>query len=152
LQVRVTIVTGEQSKDSSSETTTITVEGRSIRWERSASGGRRHRTGAPPKEKIFNLSYSDRENLLKLIRENGLLSTYSLELPLRPPVFYFELKIETTAGIEKGAVKISAPRSAMELKDKAQYRDSVPLLKELYRIMREQDKSMVFEELVRERP
>lgn len=87
-----------------------------------------------------------------MIRENGLLATDSLGLPLRPPVFYFDLMIEATAGSEKGAVTISGPRSAVELQEKALYRDSLAVVKELYRIMQEQDKSIVFRELVRERP
>lgn len=150
-QVRVTIVTGERSKDSSSETTIITAERHSIKWERSVSGGHGHRTAAPAKEKTFKLSSAERESLLELIREKGLLATDSLDLPLRPPVFYFNLTIETAAGSKKGAVTVSGPKSAVELREKALYRNSLALVEELYRIMREQDERMILEELVQER-
>lgn len=150
LKLHATVVTGERSRDSSSETTRITVEGDSIKWEQSATGGHRPE-GVAPKEKEFKLLPAETGALLKLIRDNGLLTTDSLMLPLRPPVFYFDLMIETTVGDEKGAVKISGPRSATELRENALFRHSLLVLKELYRIIHEHDKSLGLDELVRER-
>lgn len=64
LSISVVLTTGERSKDSSSQTTKITVEGDSIVWVRGTSGGRR--TTTAPVRKEFKLSPADKENLLKV--------------------------------------------------------------------------------------
>ncbi len=149
LQVRVELTTGERSKDSSSETTTITVERNAIVWEQSFSG-RRRRTFPSPKE--FKLSPADRENLLKLIRANELLVTDSIEIPRDGSNFtYFEISVDLTLGEKKGAINISAPRSAVTVKEEILYQHTLALITELYRIMHSQDKSVIFEELIKPR-
>ena len=150
LKIVVESTTGEQSKDGNSLTTKITVEGVAVTWEQSA-GGSRARGKAVPERKRFKLAPAERENLLKLVREGGLLATESLRLPQRPPVFYFALRVQTSMGNEKGAIEISGPRAAVEIQEKKLYRSSLTLVNELYRIMNTHDKSIVFEELVRER-
>ncbi len=151
LKIIVELTVGEKSKDSSSLTTRIWVDDSKLGWEQTANGARaRGKTPRPAKE--FQLSVREKENLLELIRAHDMLATDSLEIPQRPPVFYFELRVETRNGIEKGAVTISGPRSAVELQEKVLYRNSLALVKELYRLMQTHDKSIVFEEPVRERP
>ncbi len=152
LKIVAAVTVGERSKDSSSQTETISVQGSSLFWDHAFAGASRGRNAAAPTRKSFTLTAVDRENLLKLAREGGLIATETIELPQRPPLAYFVLKLETSAGREKGVVTISGPRSAVELDQAPLYRNSLALVHELYRIMQRQDKSIVFEELVRALP
>jgi len=148
LSVSVVLTTGERSKDSSSETTTITVERNSIVWERTFSGRRR---GTPPLRKAFRLSLADKENLLKLIRSNNLLVTDSIELPQANSNFrYFEISVDLTLDGKKGSININGLRTAVEIKEEKLYQNTLTLVKELYRIMNSQDKKVHFEELILE--
>ncbi|MGZ8843146.1 MAG: hypothetical protein ACXW18_05755 [Pyrinomonadaceae bacterium] len=148
LHIGVRLTTGEHSRDSSSETTTITVERGTIVWERTFTGRRR---GTPPSRKEFKLSSADKQNLLKLIRSNNLLVTDSLELPRKSSNFrYFEISVELTLDGKKGAISISGMRTAVEVKEEKLYQNTMTLVKELYRIVDLQDDSMTFEDLVDE--
>ena len=147
LHIGVRLTTGEQSRDSSSQTTTITVERDAIVWEETFS---RHRGGTPPLRKEFKLSPADKGNLLKLIRSNNLLVTDSIELPQDAPVFYFRISVDLTLDGKKGAINISGPRTAVKVKEEKLYQNTLTLVKELYRIMNSQDKSVRFEEVILE--
>lgn len=147
LHISVELTTGERSKDSGSETTTITVERNVIVWERTASG---HRvSGGLPMMKKFRLSPTDKGNLLKLIRSNNLLVTDSIELPQDASNFrYFEISVDLTLDEKKGTISIGGPRTAVMVKEETLYQNSVALVKELFRIINSQDKSVQFEELI----
>jgi hypothetical protein len=146
LHIGVRLTTGEQSKDSSSNTTTITVERDAIVWEETSSRDRR--MGTPPLRKEFKLSPADKGNLLKLIKSNNLLVTDSIELPRAAPNSYFKISVALTLGEEKGAIHISGPRTAVKVKEEKLYQNTLTLVKELYRIMNSQDKGVLFEELI----
>ena len=137
LHIGVRLTTGERSKDSSSETTKITVEQDTIVWEKSF-GGRRRTT--PPSRKEFKLSAADKQKLLTLIRSNNLLVTDSIELPRESSNYrYFEISVELTMDEQKGSISISAMRTAVEVKEEKLYQNTITLVKELYRIMDLQD-------------
>ena len=149
LQVRVALTTGERSKDSGSNTTTITVERDAIRWERTSSRDRRR--GTPPLRKEFILSHADKESLLKLIRLKNLLVTDSIELPQAASYYeYFRISVDLTLDGKKGAISISGPITAVQVKEEKLYQNTLTLVKELYRIMNSQDKSVRFAELILE--
>lgn len=149
LLVSVWLTAGEHSRDSSSKTTTITVERNVIVWEKTSS--RERRRGTPPDRKEFKLSSADKRNLLKLIRSNHLLVTDSIELPEEGSNYrYFRISVALTLGREKGAIKISGKRTAVEVKEEKLYQNTLALVKELFRIMNSQDTDVEFEELVRE--
>jgi hypothetical protein len=146
LRVAVTLTTGEHSKDSGSQTTTITAERNAIVWEKT-SGGRGRET--PPVRKSFRLSPADKGSLLKLIRSNNLLVTNSIELPRDGSnVRYFELSADLSLDGKKGAIQISGLRTAVTLREEKLYRHILTLVRELYRIMNSQDKRVLFEELI----
>jgi hypothetical protein len=147
LHLSVGLTTGERSRDSSSQTTTITVEGSSIVLQKTFGGRRK---GTPPSRKQFELSSADKVDLLKLMRSNHLLVTDSIELPLDAPVFYFRISVDWTLAGKNGAINISGPRTAVKVKDEKLYQNTLTLIKELYRIMNGQDKSVLFQELIRE--
>ena len=151
LRIRVALTSGERSKDSSSKTTTITVSAGTVAVEQTATGSHRGKAEAAER-KQFGLDASDREKLLALIKANELLVTDSVTLPERAPVFYFRLSIETQAEGRRGVIHISGPRSVPELRDKRLYQRSVALVKELYKIIHRQDKTVVFEEPLQQRP
>jgi hypothetical protein len=145
LHISAVLTTGERSKDSSSQTTTITLARDAIVWERTFGG---RGSGAPPLRKKFRVSPADKGNLLKLIRANNLLVTDSIELPRKTSNFrYFEISVDITLGEKKGAINISGMNTAVEVKEEKLYQNTLALVKELYRIMNSQDKNVDFAEL-----
>jgi len=149
LHIGVRLTTGEHSRDSGSNTTTITVERDAIVWERTSSRDRRR--GTPPLRKEFKLSPADKENLLKLIGSNNLLVTDSIELPQHGSNYrYFEISVALTLGEKKAAINISGPRDAVTVKEERLYKNTLTLVEELYRIMKSQDKDVLFAELILE--
>ena len=149
LSLRVRLTTGEHSRDSSSQTTTISIapDAGKIVWERIFSG-RRH--GTPAEAKEFKLSPADRAGLIKLIRDRNLLVTKSIELPQDGAGFmYFALSIDLAVNGKKGAISISGPRTASKVKGDQLYQSTQALVSEIYRIIHTQDKTVYFEELVR---
>jgi hypothetical protein len=148
LNIGVRLTTGERSRDSSSETTKITVEQDTIVWERTFTGRRR---ATPPLRKEFKLSSADKQNLLTLIRSNNLLVTDSIELPRKSSNYrYFEISVELTLDGKKGAISITGMRTAIEVKEEKLYQNTITLVKELYRIMNLQDNSMLFVDIINE--
>jgi hypothetical protein len=148
LHIGVALTTGEHSRDSSSDTTTITVERNAIVWERTYSGRRRK---TPALRREFKLSPAEKGNLLELIRSNNLLVTDSIELPRYGSNFrYFEISVDITLGEKKGALNLSGPRNAVSIKEEKLYQNTLTLVKELYRIMTAQDKDVDFAELILE--
>ena len=147
-KLRIKLTLGERSKDSSSQTTLIIVDRDRVVWEETNSG-QRGRRQVSAQRKVFDLSAAERQKLLDAIRANTLLRTGSITLPQRPPVFYFDLRIDLTLGGENGAIAIAGPRSASDLRGNDLYRRSMNVVKELYRVLNAHDASIVFEEPVR---
>ncbi len=146
LQLRVELTTGERSRDSSSQTTTITVAPGTIVWEQTY-GGRRGRT--PPIRKKFKFSSADRKKVEKLIKFRNLLVTDSIKLPRDTSTYeYFAVSFDLTLDERKGAGSIEGPRTAVKVREEKLYQDTVALVKELYRIINRQDTSILYEELI----
>jgi hypothetical protein len=150
LLVSVRLTTGERSKDSGSQTTTITVEGDALVWARTFAGSSRRSPNSP--RKVYKLSPAEKRNLLKLIKSNNLLVTDTIVI-LQPSsnYQYFEISANLTLGGKKGLINISGPRNAVEVKDERLYRSTMVLIGELYRIMNGHDKSVHNEELILDR-
>jgi hypothetical protein len=76
------------------------------------------------------------------------LVTDSIALPQEGSNFrYFEISVDLNLDGKKGAISISAPRNAATVKDEKLYRNTLTLIKELYRIMKGQDKKVDFSDL-----
>jgi hypothetical protein len=149
LRVSVRLTTGERSKDSNSETMTITVERDAIVSARTF-GGSSSRRPVPPR-KVYQLSAIDKENLIKLISANNLLVTDSIKHTQAGANYrYFELSVGLTLDEKKGVINISALRTAVKVKEEQLYRRTLALVEELYRIMNRQDRSIRLEELILE--
>jgi len=149
-RITASLTTGERSKDSNSRTITISVNAEGIVRVETSDGSGRHREPAAIR-KEFKLTDADRDALLKVIRENGLLVSDSITLPQANPVFYFGIGISIGLDGKKGSVRISGPRSASEITEEKLYQRSMLLLKELHRIIHAQDPSVDFEEPLRAR-
>ena len=150
LHVRVDLTKGERSRDSSSQTTTITVLANTILWEQTY-GGRRGRT--PPLRKEYKLSAADRRKLVKLIESRNLFVTDSISLPPDRSTFeYFAVSLDLSLDGRKGAVSIAGPRTAAKFEQETRYQDLIALVKEVHRIINRQDKTIFYEELILKRP
>jgi hypothetical protein len=142
LQIGVRLTTGERSRDSSSETTNITVEQDKIVWEKTFTGRRR---ATPSSRKEFKLSSADKRILLTLIRSNNLLITDSIERPRKSSNYrYFEIFVELAMDAQKGSISISGMRTDVEVKEEKLYQNTIALVKELYRITNLQDEIPTF--------
>ena len=151
LLISVRVTTGERSKDSGSQTTTITVERDEMVWVRTYGGSSRRRP-APPR-RVYKLSTAEKRRLLELIKSSNLLVTDSIALPRPSSNYqYFEVSVDLTLGGKKGAVSINAPRNTAGVKDERLYQSTLVLIEELYRIMHGHDKSIHVEELTLDRP
>jgi hypothetical protein len=147
LLVSVRVTTGERSKDSGSQTTTITVERDEIVCVRTYGGSSRRRPDPP--RKVYKLSPAEKRHLVELIQSNNLLVTDSTTLPRPSSNYqYFEVSVDITLGGRKGAVDISGPRNAAGVKDNRLYQSTRLLIEELYLILNGHDKSIHFEELI----
>ena len=149
LSLRVRLTTGEHSKDSSSQTTTLTIapDANTIVWGQTYTGRRR---GTPPEQKEFRLSPEDRTGLLKLIRGGNLLVTNSIKLPEGDGYSYFAISVDLALDGKKGAISISGPRTGAKVKEEKLYQDTETLVREIYRIIHAQDKTVYFEEMARQ--
>jgi hypothetical protein len=147
LTLRVKLTTGEHSKDSSSQTTTLTIApgAGTISWGKTFTG-RRHATAPGAKE--FKLTPADRSALIKLIRARDLLVTNSITVPDDSGYSYFAISIALGLDGKKGAISINGPRTASKVKEEKLYQDTLALVKEIYRIINTQDETVRFEELI----
>ena len=155
LLVRVELTTGKRTilperqrdRNDYSQTTTITVERDAIVWEKTTSGHRLRSTA--PARKEFKLSPADKRNLLKLVKSNNLFVTDSISLPYDDSRFrFFRISVALTLGEMKGAIKIDGAMTAVKIREEKLYQNTLNLIKELYRIMNRQDKSVLFAELI----
>ena len=148
LTLRVRLTSSERSRDSSSDSTTLTIARASdiIGWRRSFSG---HHRGTSPEPKEFKFGLADRAALLKLIRARNLLVTNSIALPEETGFFFFAISVGVTLDGKTGAISLSGPRTAKQIKEEKLYQDTLALVKEIYRIINAQDPTIRFGELVR---
>ena len=151
LKIRAELTLGERSKDSSSQTTVITVDDDTMVWEQTESGARGAKGEKSPRRKVFTLSAAQKGNVVDTIAASELLITDSLKVPHQPPVFYFALRMKLAVGTTEGAIEIAGPRSAGEIRASRLYGRSINVMKALYAIIHAQDKSIIFEEPLRAR-
>ena len=154
LQLRVRMTIGEDSKASSMQTTTISIEPHSntIVWRRIVDGGERMFIKIFPSHEEYKLSPANRRKLITLIESGHLLTNDSIKL--RPDIDYprtlqyFDISFTSTLNGKSGSFIISGPRNAVQVKDEKLYQNLIALVKEIYRIIKSQGGSVVFEELL----
>jgi hypothetical protein len=150
LSLNVTIITSEHSRDSNSVTTNLRVTADTLVYEETLHGA--HSGRRLPVKKEYKLTNDDRDRLIKLVKEDNLLTnkTISKSSERRAVNRDFELSIESKLAGKQGTVSISAPRSATELKKDRWYQNSVSLLTELYRVIQRTDPDIAVPELIQE--
>ena len=148
LSLNVTIITSEHSRDSNSVTTNLRVSADTLVYEETFHGARANRH--LPVKKEYKLTHDDRDRLIKLLKEDNLLTnkTISKSSEQRGVSRDFELSIQWRLAAKQGTVSINAPRSATELKKDRLYQSSVSLLTELYRIIQRTDRDIAVPELL----
>lgn len=147
LMLRVVLTKGERSRDSSYETTSITLQPNKLIWVRSY-GGRRGST--PRVRREFDLSAADRQSLIDTANTNALWVTDTIELEQLAPLTYFKIVVDLTLDAKEAAIEISGPRSAVELKQKSLYQKTLAFVREVFRILNQQDSTVKFEELLQD--
>ena len=144
LSLNISLTRGEHSRDSHSQTTKITLQGRELVYEKSSTGFR----AREPVKKSFTVSDEDIAQLKKLIREQNLLVTDTLAVALEPGGgfrTYFKINVQIELDGQKSAIAISGPRRDSGIKEKNIYRQTNALLEAVYKIINEQDADIGYE-------
>ena len=142
--LNISVTRGERSRDSHSQTTRITLNGRELLYEKSYRGARGK---TAPVRKSFKITGEDVEKLKKLIRENELLNSDQLAVAGADSGIrrYFEIALAISLDGKKSSIEIAGPRNATEIKEKQIYRRANALLDAVYAILSAQDKEIGYE-------
>jgi len=140
--LKVTIVTGEHSRDSNSTTRTLSVAANELLYEESYAGA--HSGQRRPIKKRFKLNQQDQSDLVAILKEKHLVVTKTISIP---PLHigatrYFELAIVTALQAQEYTVTIEASPAAENLKSDPLYQGSVDLIEQLYKIINRTDKDL----------
>ena len=148
LSVKITMVTGEHSRDSNSTTTSLTIEGNKLVYEQTYHGF--HANGREPVKKEFELTANDRNVVIGLLRRKNLLVNRSLTgLPQEQDArTYFSLSISSKLNGQEHSITIAGARNDAKLKETGLYRDSVLLIEQLFKIINRTDPDMTMPELI----
>jgi hypothetical protein len=148
LSVKVTMVTGEHSRDSNSTSTSLTIDGNKLIYEQTYHGFRANRR--EPVKKEYEVTANDRNMLIGLLRQKNLLVNKSLRgLPQEQDArIYFSLSIETKLNDREHSIKIDGARNDAKLKEAGLYRDSVFLIQQMYKIINRTDPDITTPELI----
>lgn len=142
----ISLTRGERSRDSHSQMSRITLKGRELVYEKSYSG---YRGGArsQPVRKSFRIKDEDVERLKKLVRDENLLASDSLEVEGASGGVrrYFAIALNISLDGKKSTIEINGPRNATEIKEKPLYHKADALLDAVYKILSEQDKEIGYE-------
>jgi hypothetical protein len=139
LYLRVTIVTGEHSRDSNSVTRTLIVSSGKLLYEETYEGARSNRH--EPVKKQYKLTTQDQASLIALLKTKNLLLTSNISKPPTQKGFsrYFELSITSRLDGKENTVAIDGSPSATELRTESLYQSSVDLIEQLYKIINRTD-------------
>ena len=146
--LNVTVVTSEHSRDSHSATTNLSVSGDTLVYEETHHGA--HANRRQPVKKEYKLTSDDRDRLIGLLKDKGLLTTLTISSSTEPagPSRDFELSIAAKLAGQESVISISAPRTATKLKTNPLYQGSIVLIAELYRIINRTDPDVTFSDLI----
>jgi hypothetical protein len=139
LFIKITLVTGEHSKDSNSTSTSLTIEGNKLFYEQTYHGF--HANRREPVRKQYELTANDRNVLIGLLREKNLLVNRSLNGSSQEPVArnYFSLSLNSKLNGKEHSITIDGARDDAKLKETVLYRNSVLLIEHLYKIINRTD-------------
>jgi hypothetical protein len=144
----VTVITSEHSRDSHSVTTSLSVSGDTLVYEETYHGA--HANRQQPVKKEYKLTSEDRDRLIGLLKDKGLLTTKTISNSTEPdgPSRDFQLSIAAKLAGQEGVISINASRTATKLKTDPVYQGSIVLIAELYRIINRTDRHVTFSGLI----
>jgi hypothetical protein len=149
LNLTVTIITGEHSRDSSSTMTNLTLSNDTLLYEQSYDGAHSGRRG--PVKKQYKLANADKTELMALLNKKDLWVTKTISKPpqARGTSFYFELEMRANSKGKQSLVSIEGSRSDSDLQEDATYRSVVSVIDVIYRVIRRKDPDIARPELIR---
>jgi len=138
--LNVTVVTTEHSRDSHATATHLSVSGDMLVFEETYYGA--HANRQQPVKQEYKLTSDDRNRLIGLLNDRGLLTTKTIASATEPdgPSRDFKLTIATKLAGRETVISISGPRAATKLKTDPLYQGSIALIAELYRIINRTDR------------
>jgi hypothetical protein len=150
LYILVSTEQSEHSRDSNSETTTLTVSGNMLVYQQTHSGA--HSRERPSVQKKFALTAEDISRLAGILHEKRLLVkraiTKSGESTGRSTHTSLSLSIRSKLNGKDGSISIEGPISSRAIRKEPLYQDSLVLLRELYRIINRTDPLLGLTEFV----
>jgi hypothetical protein len=148
LFVKITMVTGEHSRDSNSTSTSLTIEGNKLFYEQTYHGFHANRREAVRKQ--YELMANDQNVLIGLLREKNLLVNRSLTGSSQDQGArnYFSLSVNSKLNGAEHSITIDGARADAKLKETDLYRDSVLLIEHLYKIINRTDPHITMPELI----
>jgi hypothetical protein len=146
--LNVTVITTEHSRDSHSTTTKLSVSGDTLAYEETYHGA--HSNRRQPVKKDYKLTSDDRDRLVGLLKDKGLLTTKTISRPTEAdgPSRDFELSIASKLAGQENVISISGLCTAAKLKTDPLYQGSIVLIAELYRIINRTDPDVTFSDLI----
>lgn len=146
--LNVMVVASEHSRDSHSTTTHLSVSGDTLTYEETYHGA--HANQQQPVTKEYKLTSDDRDRLVSLLKDRGLLTTKTIADATERdgPDRDFKLTIATKLAGRESVISISASRTATKLKADPLYQGSSALIAELYRIINRTDRHVTFSNLI----
>ena len=148
LELSVTIVIGEHSRDSSSAAVTLTVSSTTLTYEQIYQGARSNQH--KPVRKEYRLTKNDLDELSRLLKEKNLLVTATISHPPRQKGYsrYFELSVSPRLNGKESTVSIEAFPGDTDLKTDRLYQGSVSLIQELYKFITRTDPDITAPSLI----
>lgn len=141
LYVSISLTKIERSRDSSSRRTNITVSGDDVVYERTYRGSGRDRLEHVRKE--FKITGEEIKRLEKIVRDQDLLTSGSLEYPATGGGYmYFEISLDVRLDGKQARIEMSGPSKAAGVRDEKLFKNSNALLEEIFRIINAQDKEV----------
>jgi hypothetical protein len=145
LYVSLTLTKTERSRDSSSRTTTITVEGNKIVYQKVSRGDRRSRI--EPVRKEYAITEEEMKRLEKVIVDHDLLTSGTLEYPATGGgLVYFEVSLDVRFDGKQAEIEMSGPSKAADVRDEKLFKNSNALIEEIFRIINAQDAEVRYED------
>jgi hypothetical protein len=148
LYLSISIVRGERGRDSHSRNETITLKGMTIVYDKTYSGFRASRFKAKHGE--YKITEEEHKTLTRIIKEKNLLMSASSEYPSSNSGIsrYFEITANLRSNRKSSQIRISTATNDTRIREEKLYQATDALVKEIYRILNNQDKEIEYKDFV----
>jgi hypothetical protein len=142
LDISITLIKGERSKDSHSTKRSITLKGRQLSYDVTYHGrmsGRKE-----PVHKVFQIDNSEIEKLREIIKQNDLLNSSKKEFPATGGYTYFDISMSIRMNGKESSINLNGNPRNTEIREDTQYKNAEALVKEIYNIIHKRDESIEY--------